>query len=258
MSRKNQPSTSKASPSINIAEAALEVEDSVDFQFSAGDDGGSPFNPTEAYKKFMETHRSALNLENIKIFFFKAKEAKEMMKARAKSTMTFSFGSLTLTFKNTHHPANRHTVKVEQDDLTINRVSGFLAYAVLLTHRDPKQKDTVEAIIKNPIAESKGVTWKDGPNVYLSFFPGAEMFMLEFKFFPLAVGLARCHKEKMDPEYLKKPMRQMLTTGARAQDWLSDKINEIRNAYKICMSLKFSRSGFTEAAREFLKEFDLA
>ncbi|AKO90201.1 nucleocapsid protein [Matruh virus] len=258
MSKRKQANTPAESSPISLAAAALDVDDAIDYQFTTGDDGGAPFNPTEAYKKFINDHQGQLTLENINVFFLKAKEAKEMMKAKAKSTMTFSFGKLTITFKNTLHPANRHSVKAEQDDLTINRVSGFLALVILLTHRDEKQKAKVEAIIKNPIAESKGVGWKDGPNVYLSFFPGTEMFMLEFKFYPLAVGLVRCHKEKMDTEYLKKPMRQMLTDGTRAQDWLANRIGEIRSAYKVCSSLKFSKSGFSEAAREFLKEFELA
>ncbi|AKO90195.1 nucleocapsid protein [Orthobunyavirus teteense] len=243
-------------PSINVVASAAFEDDEIDYHFTAGDDGGAPFNPMTAYKRFMEVHGKELNLPNIKVFFLKARQAKEIMRSKAKSEMTFTFGSLTLTFKNTHHPSNRH-LAVEQDDLTINRVTGFMAHAILLTHRDPKHKDAVEKTIINPIAESKGVTWKEGANVYLSFFPGTEMFMLEFKFFPLAVGLARCHKEKMDTEYLKKPMRQMLTDGTKAQVWLGAKIEEIRKAYKVCMNLKFVKAGFSEAAREFLKEFGL-
>nr|AED98378.1 nucleocapsid [I612045 virus] len=252
MSKKNP----NQEQSLSIAATASIETDEIDYHFTAGDDGGAPFNPTAAYKEFVETHKDALNLGNIKIFFLKARQAKEIMRSKAKVEMTFTFGSLTLTFKNTHHPSNRH-LTVDQDDLTINRVTGFLAYAVLLSHREPKNRDSVEQTIINPIAESKGVTWKDGANVYLSFFPGTEMFMLEFKFFPLAVGLARCHKEKMDTEYLKKPMRQMLTDGTKAQVWLGAKIEEIRKAYKVCMALKFSKAGFSEAAREFLREFNL-
>ncbi|ACN43217.1 N [Batama virus] len=246
----------ESEPSISVAASAAFAEDEIDYHFSAGDDGGAPFNPMAAYKEFMETHGKDLTVTNIRVFFLKARQAKEIMRSKAKSEMTFTFGSLTLTFKNTHHPSNRH-LTVDQDDLTINRATGFMAYAILLTHREPKSKDAVEKTIINPIAESKGVTWKEGANIYLSFFPGTEMFMLEFRFFPLAVGLARCHKEKMDTEYLKKPMRQMLTDGTKAQVWLGAKIEEIRKAYKVCMNLKFVKAGFSEAAREFLKEFGL-
>ncbi|QBH98894.1 N protein [Ness Ziona virus] len=234
----------------------VKEEDDIDFIFSAGDDGLNPFNPAQAYNKFMSDHSQSMTIQNMNTFLVKAKQAKEMMRGRNKSEMTFTFGTWTLTLKNNHHPAHRND-RVTQDDLTINRVSGFIAYTVYRMYQDPKNKDMLHAGIVNPIAESKGVTWSDGPRVYLSFLPGSEMFMLEFGFFPLAVGLARCHKENMDIEYLRKPMRQVLSDGTKPASWLGEKIADIKKAHKVCMSLKFAKTGFNEAMQKFLSEFEL-
>ncbi|AEE01389.1 nucleocapsid [Oyo virus] len=255
MSRKGQ--VKQTTPKTEVVMPALSFRDEdVDYVFSAGDDGLAPFNPKEAYNKFMQENADSMTIQNMDIFLTKAKQAKDMMKVKNKSHMTFTFGTWTITFKNNHYPGRRNDT-VNQDDLTINRVSGFVGYTILRMYDEPKNKELINANIVNPIAESKGVTWANGPRIYLSFLPGTEMFMLEFKFFPLAVGLARCAKEGMDVEYLKKPMRQILTDGSKPADWLFGKIDEIKRAHKVCMSLKFARSGINEAMAKFLAEFEL-
>nr|ATB56197.1 nucleocapsid [Mburo virus] len=232
----------------------VKVEDDLVFSFGGRADGS--FDPRAGYINFMRDHGNEIaDLSNINAFLLNAKAAKERLATRQRKQVALKFGNWTVTVVNNHHKANT-TNPVGPDDLTIGRISGYIAYYLLKTHSEKKHKELIETTIINPIAESKGVTW-DTPLIYLSMIPGSEMFMDEFEFYPLAIGIVRCQRKEMDVEYLKKPMRQMLSDGLASSSWLVSSKDAIKGAVNEVAKLSMTRPGFSQIATKFLQEFNI-
>ncbi|QLA46876.1 N [Weldona virus] len=242
------------SPKIVSLTAGAGLED--DLVFSSSTRDGSVFDPRAGYENFIHHHgESVALLDNINAFLLNAKRAKDKLSSKSRKEATLKFGSWEVTVVNNHHKANAQN-PVEPDDLTIGRISGYIARFLLSAHKNPKHKEEIERTIINPLAESKGITWKT-PLLYMAMIPGSEMFMDEFKFYPLAIAMARYHKENMSVEYLKKPMRQMLSDGTKSTQWLVSAKDNIKKAFDNIMAQNWTKSGFSQVATQFLKEFNI-
>ncbi|AKO90192.1 nucleocapsid protein [Lukuni virus] len=183
----------------------------------------SNFIPEESYVTFSAKYSAHLTTANIRIFFLNAGKFKKMLKGNSKQKVQAKFGTLELSLVNTHNPANRE-VTLLKDDLTLHRVSGFLARKALHLFRTMTfdQQEVFKDEIIMPLAEKAGVTWLNAPcaEMYLGFAPGTEFFLKDFVFYPLAIGIARVKKGLMSPDFLSKTLRQRYG-GIAPADWMT-------------------------------------
>ncbi|AVX48948.1 N protein [Apeu virus] len=227
------------------------------FEFSVEERGqnSSTFDPKQAYKSFVDEHREELTLENIRVFFLRANEAKQKLRKSSAKLANLKFGTWKVTVVNNHYPANTANT-VADGELTLHRISGFLAKFVLDLYADTEHRPEIEEKIINPIAESKGVTWAQSAKIYLAFFPGTEMFLHEFEMLPLAIYIYRAQKGEIDVSLLKKPLRQQYKNDT-PDKWMKEKKVMIQSAVSRISKLPWGTSGLSSQAKEFLKEFGI-
>ncbi|ACE07178.1 N protein [Pongola virus - SAAr1] len=216
------------------------------------------FDPDAGYVAFSNNHPGALNITTARTFFLNAAKAKGVLRNKPDKKVKPKFGDWEVEIVNNHFPGNRNNT-IGEDDLTLHRISGYLARWVLEEHSkdDESEKELIESTIVNPIAESNGIKWSDGAAIYLSFFPGTEMFLEPFKFFPLAIGIYRVKHKMMDAQFLKKALRQRYGK-LTAEKWMATKVKSIGEAVRAVEKLKWGKGGISDAARTFLKKFDIA
>ncbi|AQM74141.1 nucleoprotein [Wolkberg virus] len=215
------------------------------------------FNPEEQYNRFFTSGNAVQSMATIRTFFLNAKKAKDRMASKPDKKLTLKFGSWAVEVINNHFPGNRDT-QIMDTDLTLHRISGYLARYVLETYLGSNTigKSEITATIVNPIAESHGIRWTAGAEVYLAFFPGTEMFLDRFNFYPLAIGIYRVKKGMMDAQFLKKSLRQRYD-GMTADQWMQSKTGEVMQAIRVLETLPWGRSGLGDAARQFLTKFGI-
>ncbi|AXY55024.1 nucleoprotein [Ananindeua virus] len=218
--------------------------------------GRNSFIPTEAYAVFLNEYAANLTMENIRIFYLRAYDAKQKLKTTDVRSATLKFGTVKFLVKNNHHDRNAN-MEIDPHDLTLHRISGFMArYLKHLIDTDRLASAEIQKYIINPIAEALGITWDHGELIYLSFFPGTEMFLEEFKMLPLAIGIYRVQQKQMKAEFLKKHLRQQYGDMPASQ-WMALKKTEVQNALATVSKLPWTRAGLSAAARTFLAEFGI-
>ncbi|WMC17281.1 nucleoprotein [Yacaaba virus] len=239
-----------------MAHSKLKSKDELVFtNLDAGSSSG--FDPNKGYAEFLRNHRKALDFPSIRNFFLSAPRAKASLKIRPDEQMRVRFENWSVDVHNNHFPTNRNNV-ISDSDLTLHRISGYLSRHILSEYENggTDTRELIERSIVNPIAESNGITWKSGPKIYLSFFPGTEMFLREFDFYPLALGIYRVQKKDMPAQFLKKTLRQRY--GDKTADvWMVSHRAQISKALDFVSELPWGRSGLSQVAREFLAEFGI-
>ncbi|QLA46943.1 N [Lednice virus] len=227
--------------------------------FSDSDDvSRSSYNPAEEYDSFVDTYKEHLTVDNIRIFFLKAAEAKAQMAKVNNEVVEVHFGTLVLPLVNNHR-VGRAQREVADSDLTLHRVSGYLARFVLDMYKRLRKSSEREAItsrIINPISAKMGFQWNVGPEIYLSTLPGTEMFLDAFKMHPLAFILLRVKKGEIKIEMAKKAMRQRYG-DKEASVWLEEDIDTVRAAIKTVEKLKPSMTGLAASMTKFLQELGI-
>ncbi|QLA47052.1 N [Moriche virus] len=229
----------------------------VDFEFGERQvaEGRNPFVPDLAYNVFVKEHARFLIPDNIRIFFLRAYDAKQKLKTTSAREVTLKFGTAIFKVKNNHNERNAN-IEVEPEDLTLHRISGFLARYVKDSLVDPVTGAMLRTAIINPIAESNGITWENGDDVYLSFFPGTEMFLDKFKLLPLAIGIYRVQQKQMKAEFLKKHLRQQCGSVPASQ-WMTTRKEDVKQAVSLIAALPWGKAGLSAAARSFLADFGI-
>ncbi|AAA87603.1 nucleocapsid protein [Germiston virus] len=218
---------------------------------------GSTFDPESGYTNFQRNYLPGVTLDQIRIFYIKGREIKNSLSKRSEWEVTLNLGGWKVPVLNTNFPGNRNNA-VPDYGLTFHRISGYLARYLLgkyLAETEP-EKLIMRTKIVNPLAEKNGITWESGPEVYLSFFPGAEMFLGTFRFYPLAIGIYKVQRKEMDPKFLEKTMRQRYL-GIDAQTWTTTKLGEVEAALKVVSGLGWKKTNVSSAAREFLSKFGI-
>ncbi|QLA47012.1 N [Timboteua virus] len=219
-------------------------------------EGRNNFVPNDAYAVFLNEHAPNLTLDNMRIFFLRAYEAKQKLKNTEARTATLKFGTVKFQVRNNHHERNAN-MEIAPTDLTLHRISGFIArFLKDLVETGVAAEAEIHRKIVNPIAESLGITWDNGNLVYLSFFPGTEMFMEEFRMFPLAIGIYRVQQKQMKAEFLKKHLRQQCG-DIPASQWMVTKKVDVQHSLTLISKLPWGRAGLSAAARNFLAEFGI-
>ncbi|QLA47106.1 N [Acara virus] len=227
-----------------------------DFQEEVVPAGKNPFVPSEAYEIFRLEHMANLDAKNMRVFFLRAYDAKQKLKTTTAPSVTLKFGNAIFKVVNNHNDRNAN-MEIYPTDLTLHRISGFMARHVKhLIEVEKTTADYVKGLIINPIAESLGITWEAGLDIYLSFFPGTEMFMQEFNFFPLAIGIYRVQKGEMKAEFLKKHLRQQCGKIPASQ-WMVTHKAQIKLAVDTVSKLPWGKAGMSAAARAFLADFGI-
>ncbi|AKB96257.1 N [Gumbo Limbo virus] len=228
------------------------------FEFSVEERGQSTstFDPKQAYANFIDDHREELTLENIRVFLLRANEAKQKLRKSSAKVANLKFGTWKVLVVNNHYPANSSNT-VADGELTLHRISGFIAKYLLELYADPENRPGIEELIVNPIAESRGVSWSSSAKVYLSFLPGTEMFLHEFEMLPLAIYIYRAQKGEIDASLLKKPLRQQYKNDS-PDKWMKERKVMIQGAVARISKLAWGSAGLSAQAKEFLKEFGIS
>lgn len=228
--------------------------------FSDSDDvSRSTYNPGEEYDTFVDTYREHLTVDNIRIFFLKAAEAKAHMAKVNNEVVEVHFGTLVLPLVNNHKPG-RAQREVADSDLTLHRVSGYLAKFVLELYKKLRKSSEREAItsrIINPISAKMGFQWSVGPEIYLSTLPGTEMFLDAFKMYPLAFILLRVKRGEIKIDMAKKAMRQRYG-DKEASTWLEEEVDTVKSAIKTVEKLKPTLTGLAASMTKFLQELGIS
>ncbi|QLA47065.1 N [Itimirim virus] len=238
--------------------ASSSIENFPSFEFEEEDNasGKNAFVPEEAYAIFLNENAAQINVDNIRIFFLRAYDAKQKLKRTEARAAALKFGTMKLLIMNNHNPAYTNA-RLQPTDLTLHRVSGYLArYLKDVMSGNVAGRIEIHKKIINPIAESVGISWENGDDIYLSFFPGTEMFLEKFKLLPLAIGIYRVQQKDMDAEFLKKHLRQQYG-DIPASQWMLSMKDDVKNALAIVSKLPWGRAGMSAAARNFLADFGI-
>ncbi|AIN37044.1 nucleoprotein [Nyando virus] len=215
------------------------------------------FDPDKQYVAFKASAGAGLNIVSARIFFLNARKAKDQLARRPEPKVGLKFGTWQVEVVNNHFQGNRDN-PIGDSDLTMHRLSGYIARYILdqyLAGNSVAQAG-IQLQIINPIAESNGIKWSAGAEVYLSFFPGTEMFLEKFNFYPLAIGIYRVKKGMMEAQFLKKSLRQRYGQMT-ADQWMQTKSDDVMRAVAVLEKLSWGRSGLSEAARQFLGRFGI-
>nr|QLA46887.1 N [Orthobunyavirus tacaiumaense] [Orthobunyavirus tacaiumaense] len=218
----------------------------------------SDFVPREEYAIFCSKFALLLTLQNLRIFFLNAGKLKSAMKQSVKRKIKAKFGTLEVEITNTHNRAFTD-VKLEKGEITLHRLSGFLARKILdlYTAGNYDLQAQIKAEIVMPLAEVAGVNWENAnPEIYLSFAPGSEFFLADFKFYPLAIGIARVKKDLMKPEFLAKLLRQRygsMTPG----EWMKTHAVAVQSAVAKIEEYPLMKVNSRPHVEEFLKAMGL-
>ncbi|QLA47023.1 N [Tanga virus] len=216
-----------------------------------------PFNPEAAFRAFELEHRN-ISVQDIRVFFLNAGKLKKTLKLCPKLEITARFGSWSVKIKNTINRSLGELV-LSETDLTLHRISGYLALIVLRKATVEKQleRDMVKEHIVNPIAESQGVTWNNSkPEIYLSFFPGTEFFLKDFLMYPLAIGVTRVRRGLMTQEFLAKLLRQKFE-GKDPNVWMVEKVNLVKNAVDELAKYPLTKASSGPHVKEFLAKLGI-
>nr|AIN37048.1 nucleoprotein [Nyando virus] len=215
------------------------------------------FDPDQQYLAFKAAAGAGLNIVSARIFFLNARKAKDQLSRRPEPKINLKFGTWSVEVVNNHFQGNRDNV-ISDTDLTIHRLSGYIARFILDQYLagNTVVQSGIQLQIVNPIAESNGIKWSAGAEIYLSFFPGTEMFLEKFNFYPLAIGIYRVKRGMMDAQYLKKALRQRYG-NLTADQWMQSKSDDVLRAIAVLEKLQWGKSGLSEAARQFLGKFGI-
>nr|AJG39326.1 nucleocapsid protein [Wuhan Louse Fly Virus 1] len=217
----------------------------------------STFDPEKEYLAFKHGVGKQVDVTAAKVFFLNAKKAKDRLRTRPENQVALKFATWQVTVVNTHFFGNRDSV-VGDSALTLHRLSGYLARSMLekFYESGSAEREVMKLSIINPIAESHGIKWDSGPEIYFSFFPGTEMFLERFHFYPLAIGIYRVKHGMMDAQFLKKTLRQRYG-NLTADQWMQTKAEDVKRAVTTMENLKWGRKNLGEAARQFLLKFGI-
>nr|ANJ16577.1 nucleocapsid protein [Schmallenberg virus] len=214
------------------------------------------FNPEVGYVAFIGKYGQQLNFGVARVFFLNQKKAKMVLHKTAQPSVDLTFGGVKFTVVNNHFPQYVSN-PVPDNAITLHRMSGYLARWIADTCKANVLKlAEASAQIVMPLAEVKGCAWADGYTMYLGFAPGAEMFLDAFDFYPLVIEMHRVLKDNMDVNFMKKVLRQRYGTMT-AEEWMTQKITEIKAAFNSVGQLAWAKSGFSPAARTFLQQFGI-
>ncbi|QLA47015.1 N [Termeil virus] len=217
----------------------------------------SGFDPVKGYAEFINNHGAEITFVTARVFFLNAARCKAGLKNRPERQMPITFDKWVVVVFNNHFPANRNNV-IGDNDLTLHRISGYLARFIHNQYRDARADDRelIQSLIINPIAEANGVTWREGYKIYLSFFPGTEMFLDTFDFYPLTISLYKVKNDMMPIQFLKKALRQRY--GDKTADiWMTTHKREIQASLKEISALPWGKAGLSQMAKNFLAEFGI-
>nr|QCY54406.1 nucleocapsid protein [Umbre virus]QCY54409.1 nucleocapsid protein [Umbre virus] len=218
----------------------------------------STYNPADEYDTFVGVYREFLTIDNIRIFFINAAKAKAAMAKLKAETVEVSFGTLVVKLVNNHRIGQAQR-EVADDELTLHRLSGYIAKYTLHLYKNAKKAGEREAIttkIVNPISAKMGFQWSVGPEIYLSTLPGTEMFLDTFKMFPLAFILVRVKRGEIKVEMAKKAMRQKYG-DKDASEWLQEDIETVKGAIKTVEKLKPTLTGLAASMTVFLQQLGI-
>ncbi|AEA02984.1 nucleocapsid [Leanyer virus] len=217
----------------------------------------STFNPEKGYMDFITAYGKNINADNVRIFFLNHKKAKDSLKGSPKVEVDLQFGTLRVKVVNNHNPRNRDN-PVADNAITLHRLSGYLAKWCFdeIDHGQIEEAE-VKSKVVIPLAEAKGCKWGDGVALYLAFAPGAEMFLKDFEFYPLAIDIQRVVKDGMDITFMRKVLKQRYGTKT-ADDWMISEVTAIQSAVKVVAKLPWAKAGFTAAAKNFLAKFNIS
>ncbi|QEO75950.1 nucleocapsid protein [Baakal virus] len=213
----------------------------------------STFDPTEQQAAFVAEHGPNLTINNAKIFFIRAAKAKTDMAKRQQAKIKILFGTLELELVNNHRPAATQSV-VQDHELTLHRVSGYLAKWLLDQHKaSASRREAIVTVVINPISAKMGLTWTNGPEIYLSTLPGTEMFLDDFKLYPLAFILIRIKRGEIPEVLAKKALRQRYA-GKTSSTWMTTDITAVKAALAQVERIKPVYSGLAATMTRFLEE----
>ncbi|AHY22348.1 nucleocapsid protein [Facey's Paddock virus] len=216
----------------------------------------STFDPEAAYVAFENRFRANLTVDVARIFFLNQKKAKDRLAKTARATVDITFGGVVFPVVNNHYPEYQRN-PVPDDGLTLHRLSGYLArWLIDQCNASPVRMTEIRTKVIIPLAEVKGCTWNDGASMYLGFAAGAEMFLQSFTFYPLVIEMQRVLKDGMDVNFMRKVLRQRYGTKT-AEQWMRDDIVAVKTAFEAINTISWARSGFSPAAREFLRQFGI-
>ncbi|AHY22354.1 nucleocapsid protein [Utive virus] len=216
----------------------------------------STFDPEVAYATFEAAFRQTLNVNVVRVFFLNQKNAKNVLRKTSRPNVDLTFGGATFPIVNNHFPQFQSN-PVPDNGLTLHRLSGYLArWSMDQMRTNPIRQAEFRAAVVVPLAEIKGCTWNDGDAMYLAFAAGAEMFLNTFTFFPLVIEMHRVLKDGMDVNFMRKVLRQRYGTKT-AEQWMKDEIIPIKAAFEAVGMLSWARTGFSPAARDFLRQFGI-
>nr|QLA46940.1 N [Lukuni virus] [Lukuni virus] len=234
---------------------------SLDYTF---DDPGriqiTNFVPEEEYAAFVQRFHDQLGIDNIRIFFLNAGKFKKMLRTNPKLKVQVKFGTLQVEIVNTHNPMNRE-VQLMPGDLTLHRLSGFLAKKALQlwSVATIDMREDLKTVLVMPLAEKAGVTWANcgSPEMYLGFAPGAEFFLKDFRFYPLAIGVVRVKKGLMSADYLSKTLRQRYG-GIAPADWMTVHKAMVKSAVDHVDKFPLMKTTAQPHVEQFLTELGLS
>nr|CAM97977.1 nucleocapsid protein [Bozo virus] len=217
----------------------------------------STFDPEAAYANFKRVHTTGLTYDHIRIFYIKGSEIKTSLAKRSEWEVTLNLGGWKITVYNTNFPGNRNNPSPD-DGLTLHFFCGFLAKSLLekMLKVSAPEKLIIKSKITSPLAEKNGITWNDGEEVYLSFFPGSEMFLGTFHFYPLPIGIYQGLRRDLEPKYFGKTLRLMYM-GLEASSWTVSKLTEGQSALTVVSGLGWKKTNVSAAARDFLAKFGI-
>lgn len=216
----------------------------------------STYNPIREYDTFVAGHREHLTINNCKIFFIRAAKAKAELKKKNQEKVKIAFGTLVVEVVNNHRPGGAQSV-VQDSDLTLHRLSGYLArYMLLAAKTNAAAREAAVMTLINPISAKMGISWSAGLEIYLSTLPGTEMFLDDFKLFPLAFILIRIKRGEIPEALAKKALRQRYD-GKEASTWMVEDIESVKLAMKKVESIKPTFTGLTATIAKFLEEIGI-
>nr|AKO90202.1 nucleocapsid protein [Mapputta virus] len=231
----------------------------IDFVFEDDTSSTSDYDPNAGYEYFVGGQLN-LGVGSINAIMKNAAKAKQLLRQKSKRVVQMKFQDLVVDIHNNNYPGFQNN-PLKTTDLTMHRLTGYAARYVIEEYNKAisvgdKMQAAVWKEVINPIALSHGVTWEHGPIIYMSFAPGAEMFMDVFSFYPLAIGIYKAKQDPDQAQYLKKALRQRYN-GQRAEVWMQKSQTQIQKAVDEISKLPWTKSSMSEAARKFLAKFGI-
>ncbi|WAD86871.1 nucleocapsid [Botambi virus] len=213
----------------------------------------STYNPAEQQALFVGQNKKDLTVNNVKIFFIRAAKAKAEMAKKNIPKVRIAFGTLIVDLVNNHRPFAAQSV-VQDDDLTLHRLSGYLAKWILDAYKgNAAVRETIITLIVNPISAKMGLNWTHGAELYLSTLPGTEMFLDDFKLYPLAFILIRIKRGEIPETMAKKALRQRYE-GKLSAVWMTEEVATVKATMAKVEQIKPVYAGLAATMTRFLQE----